>query len=404
MKTKNFPVLIEPRSSEFADRCVLSMADVLAIHFRNQNELEQYMVSSTPSFGMLDVDYLASPDLFTAETDTNVIQVAQEEFDPVIYEQLEARASIALLLRQIQPTVESVTFLKSITGDDSGNQNELLRVLSAAVGAERTENDGDLASLSSCLVDVISNEVLTSKSDTSPQSSLDVLDRVTAAVGGVNFRDSEFAVSLSRRLEKQREIITAQRTLVPLREGAASDLELLYGLLISMIRPRPSDFKHWIDTEESSVNAQICAAVFVGLRNHRWRILERSIRTQSEEIQLSRAVSAAMSTHTNRLRLDQAFLPIIRKTPSRSIQEVIVSGRVLKNVVQTINSDGTFTVRVVADSVVVGSQDEATDPTPRQMSGMKPKSSSSTKTRSGKKAIGSAMKEFRPDLFSDGDV
>lgn len=405
MKAKNFPILVEIKSEDLTNRCILSMADVLAIHFRSKKEMDQYLVSSTPSFGMSEVEFLESPDLFSSAFDNGCIETKQWEFDQNLYDQLEARASVGLFLRLAIDTREGVDFLSSVIGGKSNIKDKLLLTLSSALNRSSTEKQSDLGSLSSCLIDVMSKEVLLSTSDTGVESSISVLNKVGDAVNMLTFSDNDFAANVLRRLDRQREIVSARRVLMPLNDGAAQDLELLYGFLISLIRPQASDFQFWIQKEQSTTNARLVAAIFVGLRNHRWRILERKIRTQSEEVLLSRAISLSMSKGSNSLELSSEFLPIIDEPPvkpeSTSIQEYSVTGRGIKHISQTINADGTFTIRVTADSIDKQIQTEPLKTEREQLTRVKKEPNKLIKPAVQKKPLGSAMKNFPKDLFSD---
>ena len=405
MKTKNFPILIEIKSGDLTNRCILSMADVLAIHFRSKKELDQYLISSTPQFGMSEVELLESPDLFNSEFDNGCVENIQLDFDQDLYDQLEARASVGLFLRLAITSQEGIEFLKSTTGGATKVTDELLVSLSSALNDSGAESESDLFSLSSCLCEVMSKEVLLSTSDTSVESSIEVLNRATDAVKRLNFSSSNFAADVLRRLEKQRDVVTARRVLGPLNDGATPDLQLMYGFLIALIRPKASDFQFWIEKEQSTVNARLVAAVFIGLRNHRWRILERKTRTPFEEVLLSQAISSSMSRGLNVLQLSSEFLPRIDEPSVEPeltlVEEYSVSGRGIKQIIQTINADGTFTLRITAESVEKQIQSESLKSENEKLTslGKKPKKSINPIVR--RKPLGSAMKNAQNELFSD---
>ena len=405
MKTKNFPILLEIKSKDLANRCVLSMADVLAIHFRSKKELEQYLVSSTPSFGMSEIEFLESPDLFHSDFDNGVLETNQQDFDQAMYDQLEARASVGLFLRLAIDTTGGTEFLNSIIGGELDLTDELLLALSSALNGSSTGKQSDLLTLCTCLIDVMSKEVLLSTSDSGVESSISVLNKVGDAVNMLTFSDSDFAANVLRRLDRQREISTARRVLMPLNDAATPDLELLYGFLISLIRPQASDFQFWIQKERSTTNARLVAAIFVGLRNHRWRILERKIRTQSEEVLLSRAISLSMSKGSSILELGSEFLPRIEEPPSKpdstSVQEFTVSGQGIKHITQTINADGSFTLRIMAESIDEQIQNDPLKSERKQLPRLSKEPNKLIKPTVQKKPLGSAMKNYPNDLFSD---
>jgi hypothetical protein len=405
MKTKNFPILIEIKSGDLANRCILSMADVLAIHFRSKKELDQYLVSSTPQFGMTEVELLESPDLFDSGFDNGSVKTTQQEFDQNLYDQLEARASVGLLLRLATNTQEGIEFLKSAIGGAAEVTDEPLVSLSSALNNSGVQSQSDLFSLSLCLLEVMSKEVLLSTSDTSVESSIAVLNKATDAVNRLNFSNSDFAAKALLRLENQRDIIASRKVLGPLNDGATPDLELMYGFLIALIRPKVSDFQFWIEKESSTVNARLVAAVFIGLRNHRWRILERKIRTPSEEVLLSQAISSSMSIGLNVLQLSSEFLPRIDE-PSVGpelalVEEYSVSGRGIKQIIQTINADGTFTLRITAESVEKQIQSESLKSENEKLTRLRKKPVKSINPTVPRKPLGSAMKNVQNELFSD---
>ena len=192
---------------------------------------------------------------------------------------------------------------------------------------------------------------------------------------------------------------------MPLNDAATPDLELLYGFLISLIRPQASDFQFWIQKERSTTNARLVAAIFVGLRNHRWRILERKIRTQSEEVLLSRAISLSMSKGSSILELGSEFLPTIEEPPSKidstSVQEFTVSGQGIKHITQTINADGSFTLRIMAESIDEQIQNDPLKSERKQLPRLSKEPNKLIKPTVQKKPLGSAMKNYPKDLFSD---
>jgi hypothetical protein len=147
------------------------------------------------------------------------------------------------------------------------------------------------------------------------------------------------------------------------------------------------------------------AAIFVGLRNHRWRILERKIRTQSEEVLLSRAISLSMSKGSNILELGSEFLPRMEEPPSKpdstSVQEFTVSGQGIKHITQTINADGSFTLRITAESIDKQIQNDPLKSEREQLPRPSKEPNKLIKPTAQKKPLGSAMKNYPKDLFSD---
>ena len=89
----DFPILVEPRSEAFANRCALPMPDVVSIHFRTTEEMENYITSKMSQFGMKEVALTVSPELFQSEQDFGALAAEQEPFSEQRLDLLEATAS-----------------------------------------------------------------------------------------------------------------------------------------------------------------------------------------------------------------------------------------------------------------------------------------------------------------------
>lgn len=402
---RDFPILMELRTADLADRCVLSLADVAAIHFRTEKEKENYQLTATQTFGMVEDVLVVSPDLFLSDLDNGRIERSQVPFDQVLLDQLEARASVALHVKFIATDSLAADFLKAVISKKVDLKDELLRAISEVLNQSEPTVSGDLYALTNCLVGVMTQEVLTSKSDTSPESSLTVLDRVQKATDQITFASEDFTASVSSRLVRLREIVVSDRALAPVRADATSERKLLFALLISLIRPSSRDYLYWVTNEEAGPDVRLATAVFTGLRNHRWRILDRKIRPERDEVQLSRSISAAMANGSGQLSLDDSFLPTIKpatEPPPRvgsivSARDIVIAGKGLRQLTQTLNQDGSFTLRIVADSL----DDQPTDPggekTPA--AGEAVPKSPAKKSRANRKAVGSALTEPLDSLF-----
>ena len=404
---QDFPILMELRTADLADRCVLSLADVAAIHFRTQKEKENYQLTATQTFGMGEDVLVVSPDLFLSNLDNGRVERSQVPFDQALLDQLEARASVALHVKFIATEPLAVDFLKAVISKKVDLKDELLRAISEVLNQSEPTVSSDLYALTKSLIGTMSEEVLTSKSDNSPESSLAVLDRVQAATEQITFVSQDFADSVSTRLVRLRDIVVSDRALAPVQVDATSERKLLFALLISLIRPTPRDFLYWVKKEQSGLDVRLAAGVFTGLRNHRWRILDRKIRPEHDEVQLSRSISAAMANGSGRLSLDDSFLPSIKpaaEPPPRvgsivTPRDIVIAGQGLRQLTQTLNRDGSFTLRIVADSLDYQPMDPGGEKIPPAAEAV-PKSPAK-KSRTNRKAVGSALTEPLDSLFPD---
>lgn len=356
----DFPILVEPRNETLANRCALPMPDVVAIHFRTTEEMENYITSKMSQFGMKEVVLTVSPELFQSEQDLGALAVEQEPFSEQRLDLLEATASAHLLVKLVVSTAEGRTFLRVMSGANEKVENEFLAALGGAIAGSDLLEGTDLRSLADGLVKALSQEVRTSKSTVSPAESIEILDRVQEVINQVSFDNEEFKSSLDKTFKSLRDVVSSKRTHAPLKPGATPQTKLLFSVLISLIRPDPKDFLYWVENEAAEADVRLGVAAFTGIRNHRRRITSPKVRTNSDEIMLSRAISEAMAIGSSTLVVDEQFFPNDPPLPptSNPHSTLVIRGVGLQRVLQGLSEDGSFTLEVTAGSLEVLPHDE----------------------------------------------
>ena len=353
---RDFPVLIEVSDPTLVNRCVLSMSDVNAIHFRTEKEKVDYVAQSFQQFGMAEVALSVSPGLFADSVEGTRVSVDQSEFDEALLDRLEALAGVHLLVKHVASTQADVDFLRALSDPQVGLSDDLLAALAAVANGSDPESPSDLFVLAACIAEVMLSEVWTSKSSVDPEASLVILNRLEQAIGALNFSETSFAESVLDRFDRMRQIVSGGRAFKPIRDDAPAEHKLVYALLIALMRPGTKDFLFWLEKERASHEIRLACAVLVGLRNHRRRIMERKLRSDSDDSCLSRAISLSMSENSSQLRPGETFygLPESRAKPvgaGKPDTQLVVTGFGLHRVAQTIEADGSFTLRIIADSI-----------------------------------------------------
>ena len=115
-----------------------------------------------------------------------------------------------------------------------------------------------------------------------------------------------------------------------------------------------------MENESAEEDVRLGVAVFTGIRNHRRRITSPKVRTNPDEIMLSRAISEAVAIGSSTLVLDEQFFPNDPPLPptSNPYSTLAIRGVGLQRVLQGLNEDGSFTLEVIAESLKVLPHDE----------------------------------------------
>jgi len=356
---RDFPVLIEANEPTLANRCALSMSDVRAIHFRTESQRDDYVAQSFQQFGMADVALVVSPEVFGDSSEGMRADVGQPEFDEALLDRLEALAGVHLLVKHVASTQADVEFLRALTEPEIALSDDLLASLAAVVNGSDPESPTDVFLLATCIAEVMLTEVWTSKSSVDPEASLAVLNRVEQAIGVLKFSQSEFSQNVLERFDRMRQIVSGGKAFKPILEDAPAEYKLVYALLIALMRPGPKDFLFWLEKEQASPDIRLASAVLVGLRNHRRRIMERKLRSGSDDSFLSRAISVSMSESSPHLKPAEAFYTLPKSAAKASASDssdtqILLTGFGLHQVAQTVEADGSFTIKIVADSIDPG--------------------------------------------------